>query len=194
MNGYGKKRRFPSLSTAMKLYGDRIFYKKPYYEKENQCPWCGGEVNNKRRRFCSNECSQDYAQFTVWNRTRDSYSLRILYRDNFTCQDCGEFHAFVNEHGMTIPIDDGQLEVHHIVPVSCGGGDEPENLITLCKRCHAERHKQLRENGISTVCSKTDTAVKICDGDSDDDLKQKWKQFAERIGDSRLINLFSENE
>ena len=194
MNGYGKKRRFPSLSTAMKLYGDRIFYKKPYYEKENQCPWCGGEVNNKRRRFCSNECSQAFAGITVWNRTRDSYSLRILYRDNFTCQDCGEFHAFVNEHGMTIPIDDCHLEVHHIVPVSCGGGDEPENLITLCKTCHAERHRKLR-NGeeIWVNCSKPDTAAPTYENESENNLRQKWKQFAEKQEDKKLLELFSED-
>ena len=48
---------------------------------------------------------------TVWNRGRDPYSLRMEYRDNFTCQDCGEFHAYINKHGMPLPIDDGQLEV-----------------------------------------------------------------------------------
>ena len=79
---------------------------------------------------------------TVWNRGRDPYSLRILYRDNFTCQKCGEFHAFQNEYGVAIPIDDGKLNVHHIVPVCNGGGDEPENLVTLCVDCHKEIHKK----------------------------------------------------
>lgn len=81
---------------------------------------------------------------TVWHRGRDSYSLRILYRDNFTCQDCGEFNAFKNEHGIYIPIDNGNLNVHHIKFVcdGDGGGDEPENLITLCKNCHKKRHKK----------------------------------------------------
>ena len=71
--------------------------------------------------------------------------MRILYRDNFTCQDCGEFHALINEHGMVLPVDDGQVDIHHILPVSEGGGDEPSNLITLCKKCHQERHRALRE-------------------------------------------------
>lgn len=42
---------------------------------------------------------------------------------------CGEFHAYQNEYGVTIPIDDGQLNVHHIKFVCCGGTDEPDNLI-----------------------------------------------------------------
>lgn len=142
------RRRFPSLYEAKKLFGEYSFqYFAPTYEKENQCPWCGNVVNNKRRRFCSDECRHQFDNATVWNRGRDPYSLRMLYRDNFTCQDCGEFHAYINKHGMIIPIDDGNLEVHHITPVSCGGSDNPSNLVTLCKRCHIERHRKLRMDG-----------------------------------------------
>lgn len=140
------RRPFPSLYEAVQKYGaENVYFDKPVYEKKNQCPWCGKPVNNKRRRFCTNECRQQFDNMTVWNRGRDPYSLRILYRDNFTCQDCGEFHSFINEFQMPIPIDDGQLEVHHILPVSEGGGDEQQNLITLCKKCHRERHKRLKE-------------------------------------------------
>lgn len=30
-----------------------------------------------------------------------------------------------------------QLELHHIVPRVCGGDNSEENLILICKRCHA---------------------------------------------------------
>lgn len=136
----GTRRPFPSLGEAAKAYGNQIFFEKPVYEKRGQCPWCGAEVTSKRRRFCCNDCRQNFDNATVWHRGRDAYSLRILYRDNFTCQDCGEFHAFRNNRGMYLPIDDGELEVHHIKFVCDGGGDEPENLVTLCKKCHLERH------------------------------------------------------
>lgn len=63
----------------------------------------------------------------------------------FICQDCGEFHAFHNEHGVFVPIDDGKLNVHHIVPVKDGGGNEPSNLITLCIECHMKRHRRRKE-------------------------------------------------
>lgn len=143
---HGTRRPFPALYEAVKIYGaENVYFDKPIYEKENQCPWCGKAVNNKRRRFCSNTCREEYNNATVWNRGRDAYSLRILYRDNFTCQDCGEFHAFINNFDMPVPIDDGQLEVHHILPVSKGGSDEQQNLITLCKKCHKKRHKDMKE-------------------------------------------------
>ena len=33
------------------------------------------------------------------------------------------------------------LEVHHLVPRSRGGGNEPENLVTLCAACHQLAHE-----------------------------------------------------
>lgn len=32
------------------------------------------------------------------------------------------------------------LQIHHCEPRGEGGSDMPENLITLCWRCHAEAH------------------------------------------------------
>lgn len=149
-NGYvyqwqldGKRRPFPSLSNAIKLYGEEnVFFRKPHYVESGFCPWCGKPVSNKRRTYCNDKCRWEFDCSTVWHRGRDPYSLRILYRDNFTCQDCGEFHAYKNKHGVFIPIDDGNLEVHHIIFVSDGGGDEQQNLVTLCKTCHRKRHSK----------------------------------------------------
>ena len=50
---------------------------------------------------------------------------QILLRDGFRCQECGYYK---------------HLEVHHIIPRSKGGSDDPENLVTLCQRCHGKKH------------------------------------------------------
>jgi ATP-dependent DNA helicase RecQ len=64
---------------------------------------------------------------TDWERAR-----RIaLARDDFRCADCEE-----SERAL--------LDVHHRVPRSAGGGDEPANLLTLCDGCHAARHPNLQ--------------------------------------------------
>ena len=141
----GTRRPFPSLYKAKELYGDQIWFKQPDYVENKHCRYCNKELTGRRISFCCDEHSRLFANLTVWNRGRDPYSLRILYRDNFTCQDCGEFHAFKNEFGIYIPIDDGKLNVHHIKPVCEGGGDEPENLITLCIDCHHKRHHSKEE-------------------------------------------------
>lgn len=50
---------------------------------------------------------------------------QVLLRDNFRCRECNYYK---------------HLEVHHIIPKSKGGTDEPSNLITLCQRCHGKKH------------------------------------------------------
>ena len=37
----------------------------------------------------------------------------------------------------------GPFHVHHIVPRGAGGGDEPQNLISLCWECHMKVHSGL---------------------------------------------------
>src|SRR2546425_266246 len=33
------------------------------------------------------------------------------------------------------------IDIHHIVEVSAGGGDDPSNLIALCPTCHSLYHR-----------------------------------------------------
>ena len=144
---YEMRRPLPALYKAVEEYGEGVLYSKPKYVPDGYCQWCGKKIeNNRRKSFCSNECSQKFNNATVWNRGRGSYGMRILYRDNFTCQKCGQFKAALSEYGIPLPVDNG-LEIHHIIPVSQGGGDEPENLTTLCHDCHLEEHfKQTKNN------------------------------------------------
>jgi len=53
---------------------------------------------------------------------------RVLFRDDYTCQQC--------------KTKKGTLEVHHIIFRCQGGSDEAENLITLCHDCHWKVHNK----------------------------------------------------
>lgn len=53
----------------------------------------------------------------------------VLHRDGYRCQSKQKV-----EHART-------LHVHHIVFRSDGGTDSPDNLITLCERCHEALHR-----------------------------------------------------
>ena len=55
----------------------------------------------------------------------------ILERDNFLCVACG----------LGGRESDIILEVHHKIPRSCGGSNDPSNLETLCRRCHIIWHQ-----------------------------------------------------
>lgn len=50
--------------------------------------------------------------------------FEILRRDNHTCQYCGE------------KAPDVTLHVDHVVPVTLGGSDKPDNLLAACKDCN----------------------------------------------------------
>lgn len=56
----------------------------------------------------------------------------IFMRDDYTCQICG-----ANRHK-----DNVKIEVDHILPVSKGGTNDPNNLQTLCRRCNREKHNR----------------------------------------------------
>ncbi len=49
----------------------------------------------------------------------------VLARDGHRCRACSHPHG---------------LEVHHVTMRSLGGRDEAENLIALCRDCHAAVH------------------------------------------------------
>jgi 5-methylcytosine-specific restriction endonuclease McrA len=69
------------------------------------------------------------SQNADWDGYGDDWediSDQTLRRDDYTCQRCLR--------------DRGALQAHHIVPRSEGGPDELENLITLCRPCHAVQH------------------------------------------------------
>jgi 5-methylcytosine-specific restriction endonuclease McrA len=52
---------------------------------------------------------------------------QVLQRDGWRCQVCGNMQ---------------NLQVHHLKFRSQSGGDEEQNLITLCAECHAQVHQK----------------------------------------------------
>lgn len=141
-----------SLYHAQELWGkEKTTFKRPRYVPEGACEWCGNPLPNKRRKSCCcDECTFEFAKATtpvMYANTGSAggYRNHIFRRDNYTCQNCGKFHVIVNDNGIPLPTTDGQLDLHHKIPVSRGGTDEPSNLVTLCRKCHKQWHK---ENGV----------------------------------------------
>lgn len=55
-----------------------------------------------------------------------------LARDGSTCQQCSATSS---------------LEVHHWEPYSISFDNSPENLVTLCRTCHQDKHAEYRREG-----------------------------------------------
>lgn len=74
------------------------------------------------------------------------------------CGSCGKFFGWISKpknlarrapsttgikpgvHCEICLDDEAQLEVHHVIEVQDGGGNEPGNTMTLCRGCHALVH------------------------------------------------------
>lgn len=141
------KRAWPSAWVYEKTYGKRLPYDTPDLRLDSKtCKWCGGNLKNKRQSsFCSPTCSEWYNNAVTWQRGIPKVPWCVIIRDNFACRECGVTGIWINVHNRLIPSNSG-LEVHHIIPVKDGGSDHIDNLITLCVKCHDNKHRS-QKNG-----------------------------------------------
>jgi 5-methylcytosine-specific restriction endonuclease McrA len=116
------------IYDSRKYYSTRAALPKPDGMK---CIICGSkfEKPNRGRYYCSRDCfSKWYGSLQVdsWERVRNT----VLRRDK-RCMECG---TEMND----------RFEVHHIKPISEGGAEfDPDNCISLCYRCHKDRHSTI---------------------------------------------------
>jgi len=61
--------------------------------------------------------------------TLQNIRVRILIRDNFTCQVCGK------------ELRSKYLEIDHIIPLAIGGREDDSNRQVLCIECHREKSR-----------------------------------------------------
>ncbi len=56
-------------------------------------------------------------------------------RSKGVCEGCETPAPFITKNGMPY------LEVHHLIPLSEGGADSPENVAAICPNCHRRTEK-----------------------------------------------------
>ena len=73
---------------------------------------------------------------TVTVRARDS-AIRsyAIERSLGICESCDTPAPFTTRNGLPY------LEVHHIIPLSEGGPDHPQNVAAVCPNCHRRTEK-----------------------------------------------------
>jgi len=82
--------------------------------------------------------TQSGATETITGRTEGRYiprsvMLKVIRRDNYHCQIC---NAYVN---------DKDIELDHIIPISRGGPTTVENLRLLCMTCNQKRSNSTKD-------------------------------------------------
>lgn len=106
-------------------------------------------------------CSRGHAQkvrlkhkFNLsWDKEKIPSSLgkKVKNRDGEKCVKCGS---------------EENLEIHHIKPVSVGGGTEKENLALICHKCHLSAHKGSYNENTSLAYDSVEDFWKWCDKDT----------------------------
>lgn len=95
--------------------------------RKRECTWCGSKIRNRNLYYCSDDCRQN----TYGHCSPKQWAPVLFERDRGRCVLCG-IDATLNG------------EIDHIVPVCEGGGFcGPENLRTLCPRCHRQETEKL---------------------------------------------------
>lgn len=69
----------------------------------------------------------------------------IFERDGYTCQYCGERNC--------------RLECDHIIPASRGGGHDPANLTTACRKCNQSKRAKTPDEWLGGIASGGQTAI-----------------------------------
>ena len=81
----------------------------------------------------------------------------ILERDGFKCRECGSTES---------------LEVHHIFPKQFNVDHSPQNLITLCRTCHAAKSPETQASFFSKIIlffkKQTDKILQLFNAVPDD--------------------------
>ena len=109
--------------------------KNPRPKKSHTCEKCGetfeGQIRSGRKVHCGN-CKRKVVHRKDINEINNLFEFskrtisKILNRMSAKCSICGW--------------DKASCDIHHIIPISEGGGDEHTNLTCVCPNCHREIH------------------------------------------------------
>lgn len=128
-NSIRKDRLPPSVKHKVQAHIDEIeFCKKilPIYDENLILKVSQFDTALMKNPSLMNEKIRHWGYQQGFNYGHSSRRKAVLHRDNYTCQCCGKKNC--------------QLQTHHIIFRSRGGTDDENNMITLCKECHADVH------------------------------------------------------
>lgn len=123
---------FPTANETIKE--SQAEYKVTFENEVNES--LDDSSENRQRRLASRSTKPKVVYRLVQDYRRDpDVVAEALYRAEGFCENCKEKAPFIKRSN-----GEPYLEVHHIIPLSQGGLDSLENVISLCPNCHREIH------------------------------------------------------
>ena len=128
-----------------------VKYKYVFFGKirtlQLQCPKC--EIWQFETKECDNcdfnfkeigkrESSEYRCPPTTWrDQVPEKLRDRVYQRDEYICQYCG-IHCY-----ESYVVDSRSVTIDHALPVSAGGRNTYENLITCCRECNIHKNDKI---------------------------------------------------
>ena len=157
----------------VKLYRRCCLCRKPIPPRK--ISWCGDECGERWRALSGDSAA---IRSLAWKRDHGVCALcgldaglveriadRILTQDHEDPLDAYGArygftrHAFLVSIGFSVRQARGHLwEVDHVIPVVEGGTNEPRNLRTLCRPCHARETRALAARRAEAMRARRDAA------------------------------------
>ncbi|WP_242446606.1 HNH endonuclease signature motif containing protein [Vibrio sp. T9] len=123
---------FPTANETIKE--SQAEYKVTFENEVNES--LDDSSENRQRRLASRSTKPKVVYRLVQDYRRDpDVVAEALYRAEGFCEKCKEKAPFIKRSN-----GEPYLEVLHIIPLSQGGLDSLENVISLCPNCHREIH------------------------------------------------------
>jgi 5-methylcytosine-specific restriction endonuclease McrA len=174
---YTEEQRNAQLNISRQKYAERQSGKAQQLREEQlknvfyECEHCSKHYNkvigeNLSSKYCSKACAR-----LAHNKQRTDRDKKgkysILNRDAFKCVYCN-----------SSSIEDGaRLTVDHLIPISKGGSNNPNNLVTACRDCNISKNAQDLSpeifNRLTEIVIKRNAA-----------LSESDKAFIEKIWDN----------
>lgn len=161
------------------LYG-RYQTKKEYEQKKN-------EVESRINVWLANT-EPRHRYFKGYPPDWTERKMFVQKRDKYTCQVCGmsvilDTQAAIDTRNHASL---ARLQVHHKRPLSKGGDNSLDNLVSLCFDCHEDQHPHMLYPKLSYYKKKAKTARRP-------DRIAAWTRLAElqqeRIDRAKNINM-----
>lgn len=111
------------------------------------CPRCGDLRDNRSHGTRSREQERSRKTDNPWRTGYSSAEYQhsrqiVIERQQGRCASCGRVVAV--RMGRQWHVRGGG--VHHMVPISMGGDNSPDNLMLLCTKCHNRIDADRRRN------------------------------------------------
>ena len=89
-----------------------------------------------------------YKTLSTARSTSSAVHSYAIQRSKGICESCDEPAPFTTKNGKPY------LEVHHLIPISKGGPDHPENVAAVCPNCHRRTEKSEDSDEFNQIITK----------------------------------------